>query len=110
MKISIYRFKFSNVLNTFVVQRYDVAISTLGSGPLETIIVDSVATATACINHIKNNSIGRGNFYALEKAEKYQHNLRKEFRAPENASRIVDLIKIPEESEKFRLAFYHYFR
>jgi structural maintenance of chromosome 4 len=82
----------------------------LGSGSLETIIVDTVATATACIHHIKSNNIGRGNFFALEKAEKWQQNLRQDFRAPENAPRIVDLIKLPEESEKFRLAFYHYFR
>ena len=99
-----------DVFNYYVVQRYDVAISTLGSGCLDFIIVDNVATATACINHIKNNNIGRGNFYALEKAERYKQDLRRDFRAPENAPRIVDLIKIPEESEKFRLAFYHYFR
>ena len=110
MKISLYQLKFDNILKTYVVQRYDVAISTLGAGCLDTILVDSVATATACISHIKNNNIGRGNFYALEKAEKSQQNLRKEFRAPENAPRIVDLINLPEESEKFRLAFYHYFR
>ena len=77
---------------------------------METILVDTVQTATDCINYIKNNNIGRGNFYALEKAEKYAQYLRREFRAPENASRMVDLIKLPEESEKFRLAFYHYFR
>ena len=91
-------------------QKYDVAVSTLGGGSLETIIVDSTETAKECITYIKNNNIGRGNFYALEKAETYQQNLRQQFRAPENAPRMVDLIKLPEESEKFRLAFYHYFR
>ena len=91
-------------------QKYDVAVSTLGGGSLETIIVDSTETAKECINYIKKHNIGRGNFYALEKAEAYQQSLRRQFRAPENAPRMVDLINLPEESEKFRLAFYHYFR
>ena len=82
----------------------------MGGGALETIIVDSTDTAKECINYIKQNNIGRGNFYALEKAEAYQQSLRRQFRAPENAPRMVDLIKLPEEREKFRLAFYHYFR
>ena len=77
---------------------------------MDVIIVDSTDTAKECINYLKHNNIGRGNFYALEKAEHYQQSLRRSFRAPENAPRMVDLIKLPEESEKFRLAFYHYFR
>ena len=79
-------------------------------GALETILVDETETATQCINYIKVKNIGRGNFFALEKAEKYRQNLRKDFRAPENVPRIVDLIKLREEDENFRLAFYHYFR
>ena len=91
-------------------QKYDVAISTLGGGFLETILVDSIDTGTECINYIKSNNIGRGNFYALEKAERYARDIQREFRAPENAPRMVDLIKLAPESEKFRLAFYHYLR
>merc|ERR1712203_1106931 len=91
-------------------KKYDVAISTLGGGFLETILVDSIDTGTECINYIKHNNIGRGNFYALEKAERYARDIQREFRAPENAPRMVDLIKLAPESEKFRLAFYHYLR
>ena len=91
-------------------QKYDVAVSTLGAGSLEIIIVDSTDTAKACINYLKHNNIGRGNFYALDKADGYRQSLQRDFRSPENAPRMVDLIKLPEESEKFRLAFYHYFR
>ena len=72
--------------------------------------MDSIDTGTECINYIKHNNIGRGNFYALEKAERYARDIQREFRAPENAPRMVDLIKLAPESEKFRLAFYHYLR
>ena len=98
------------MLSLFLLQKYDVAVSTVGSGALENILVDTVETATACIEYLKSNNTGRGNFFALEKAERYQQNLRKAFKSPENVPRVVDLIKIPEENEKFRLAFYHYFR
>jgi len=91
-------------------KKYDVAVSTVGSGALENILVDSVDTAKDCINYLKTNNIGRGNFYALEKAERYAQNLQRAFKSHENAPRLVDLIKLPEENEKFRLAFYHYFR
>ena len=79
-------------------------------GCLETILVDDPETAMQCINHIKVKNIGRGNFYSLDKAAKYSQYLRRDFRAPENVPRLVDLIKLREEDEKFRVAFYHYFR
>ena len=99
-----------HVIALIIFQKYDVAVSTLGGGSLDVIIVDSTDTAKDCINYLKHNNIGRGNFYSLEKAETHQENLLRPFRAPENAPRMVDLVKLPEESEKFRLAFYHYFR
>lgn len=49
-------------------QKYDVAIST-ACGPLDNIVVDTVDTAQACIEFLKNHDIGRATFIALEKQE-----------------------------------------
>ena len=77
---------------------------------MDTILVDNVDTAKACILYLKNNDIGRGNFLAHEKTERFADSLRRDFRAPENAPRLVDLIQLPDDREMFRTAFYHVFR
>ena len=91
-------------------QKYDVAISTAGGGSLDTILCDTVDTAKSCIEYLKANSVGRGNFLGHEKTGHLQGQLERQFHAPENAPRLVDLIQLPEDREMFRTAFYQYFR
>ena len=52
-------------------EKYDVAVST-ACGALDCIIVDTVDTAQACIEHLKRSGIGSGTFVALEKQEKWR--------------------------------------
>jgi len=46
--------------------KYDVAISTC-CGRLDNIVVDTVDTAQACIEYLKQYDVGRASFIALEK-------------------------------------------
>lgn len=46
--------------------KYDVAISTC-CGRLDNIVVDTVNTAQACIEYLKQSDVGRATFIALEK-------------------------------------------
>lgn len=49
-------------------QKYDIAIST-ACGPLDNIVVDTVATAQWCIEFLKKYNLGRVTIIALEKQE-----------------------------------------
>ena len=49
-------------------EQYDVAIST-ACGRLDNIVVDTVNTAQACIEHLKRYDVGRASFIALEKVQ-----------------------------------------
>lgn len=51
--------------------KYDVAIST-ACGRLDNIVVDTVNTAQACIEHLKRYDVGRASFIALEKVQHLQ--------------------------------------
>lgn len=85
-------------------EKYDVAIST-ACGPLDNIVVDTVDTATACIEFLKRNNIGSATFVALEKQERFRDIYSKPFRAPENVPRLFDLIKVTDE--RVRPVFYY---
>jgi len=90
-------------------KKYDVAVSTAGGGALDNYIVHTVQDAKKCIEFLKQNNIGRGNFYALEKAkENYSHKAYSTIETPMNVPRVFDLIKVQDEALK--PAFYHYFR
>lgn len=52
--------------------KYDVAIST-ACGRLDNIVVEDVATAQKCIQFLKDHSVGRATFIALEKVNHYMH-------------------------------------
>lgn len=80
-------------------EKYDVAIST-ACGPLDNIVVDTVDTATACIQFLKENNIGSATFVALEKQERFREIYSKPFRAPENVPRLFDLIRVADERVK----------
>ena len=85
-------------------KKYDVAISTAVGGGLDTVLVDTVDTAKKSIEYLKKSGAGRGNFLALDKTLRYEHNVTEPFRSPEDAPRLIDLITVDDES--FKTAFY----
>lgn len=84
--------------------KYDVAVST-ACGPLDDIVVDTVATAQACITYLRQHDIGRATFIALEKQQRFQAKIGRKIQTPENVHRLFDLIKV--EDERVLLAFYY---
>ena len=56
------------------------------------------------MEYLKKNNVGVGSFLALEKQEKWREILKRKFNAPENVSRLVDLIKV--RNEDYLPAFY----
>ena len=61
--------------------------------------MDSVDTAKKCIEYLKRYDIGRGNFFALDKAQKWKEKLAR-IKTPENAPRLVDLIEVEARNGK----------
>ncbi|XP_049955412.1 structural maintenance of chromosomes protein 4-like [Schistocerca serialis cubense] len=73
-------------------EMYDVAVST-ACGYLNHMVVDTVKTAQESIELLRQSNIGQASFIALEYQQK-----------PENAPRLIDLIKLADE--RVRVAFY----
>ncbi|XP_047101961.1 structural maintenance of chromosomes protein 4-like [Schistocerca piceifrons] len=84
-------------------KKYDVAIST-ACGQLDHIVVDTVRTAQKCIELLRQSKVGQAAFIALEHQEKFRSACENPPKTPENAPRIVDLVKL--EDERIRVAFY----
>lgn len=84
--------------------KYDIAVST-ACGPLDDIVVDTVATAQACITYLRQHDIGRATFIALEKQQRFQAKIGRKIQTPENVHRLFDLIRV--EDEQVLLAFYY---
>lgn len=57
-------------------EKYDVAVST-ACGSLDCIIVDTMDTAQACVESLKQSHIGQAAFMALDKQEKWREYLNK---------------------------------
>lgn len=89
-------------------KKYDVAISTVFGGALDILVTDTTDTATQCIMYLKQNDVGRASFMAYEKTTRWADKVRGNFQAPENAPRLVDLIRL--DNEDMRTVFYHYLR
>lgn len=87
-------------------KKYDVAVSTAIGGGLDRIIVDTVETATKCLEFLKANNVGRVNMLALRETTKFADKVNAQYQTPENVPRLIDLIKVQDESLK--TAFYHY--
>lgn len=83
--------------------KYDVAISTC-CGRLDNVVVDTVDTAQACIEYLKQFNVGRASFIALEKIQHLQRYCDQRNQYPENVSRLFDLVNV--EDERVRVAFY----
>ncbi|XP_047103851.1 structural maintenance of chromosomes protein 4-like [Schistocerca piceifrons] len=73
-------------------EMYDVAVST-ACGYLNRMVVDTVKTAQESIELLRQSNIGQASFIVLEYQQK-----------PENAPRLIDLIKLADE--RVRVAFY----
>ena len=63
-------------------------------------------TAKKCIEYLKRYDIGRGNFYALDKAQKWKEKLAR-IKTPENAPRLVDLIEVEVRNGKNLISNYY---
>lgn len=88
-------------------EKYDVAIST-ACGPLDNIVVDTVATAEWCIGFLKKHDIGRATFIALEKQEHLKNRANQRAKFPENVPRLYDLVRV--DDERVKTAFYYALR
>lgn len=82
-------------------QKYDVAIST-ACGALDNFVTETVEAGQQCIEYLRKNNVGRGNFICLDKLRVRD---LKPIQTPENAPRLFDLVQAKED--KFRPAFYH---
>lgn len=85
-------------------EKYDVAISSSYSEKLKWIVVDTVKTAEQCLRILKTQNIGRASFVVMERTPTARDNVI----TPENAPRLVDLVK-PKDA-KFKKAFYYILR
>ncbi|KAG6052319.1 hypothetical protein E4U39_000044 [Claviceps sp. Clav50 group G5] len=81
-------------------QKYDVAVSTACSA-LDNFVTESVESGQQCIEYLRKNNLGRGNFICLDKLKARDMS---PIQTPENAPRLFDLVKA---EDKFRPAFYH---
>eukprot|EP00092_Neocalanus_flemingeri_P022265 GFUD01024145.1.p1 GENE.GFUD01024145.1~~GFUD01024145.1.p1 ORF type:complete len:1283 (-),score=468.97 GFUD01024145.1:142-3990(-) len=89
-------------------KKYDCAVSTAGGGSLDTILVEDNETGKKCIEFLRQNDVGRGNFLALDKTKgKYDRNMQ-HIDTPMGVPRLFDLITVADE--RYRSAFYHYLR
>ncbi|KAK7432285.1 Structural maintenance of chromosomes protein 4 [Neonectria magnoliae] len=82
-------------------QKYDVAIST-ACGSLDNFVTETVDAGQQCIEYLRKNNLGRGNFICLDKLRVRDMS---PIQTPENAPRLFDLVQSKED--KFRPAFYH---
>ncbi|XP_049805337.1 structural maintenance of chromosomes protein 4-like [Schistocerca nitens] len=84
-------------------EMYDVAVST-ACGYLNHMVVDTVKTAQESIELLRQSNIGQASFIALEYQQKYHSPCYTRPETPENAPRLIDLIKLADE--RVRVAFY----
>uniref|UniRef100_A0A2A4K7F0 Structural maintenance of chromosomes protein 4 n=1 Tax=Heliothis virescens TaxID=7102 RepID=A0A2A4K7F0_HELVI len=87
--------------------KYDIAISTC-CGALDNIVVDTVETAQACVEHLKQHDIGRATFIALDKQEHLKQSYERRHQYPENAPRLFDLVNVKDP--RVLPAFYYALR
>lgn len=81
--------------------KYDVAIST-ACGALDNFVTDTVEAGQQCIEYLRKNNLGRGNFICLDKLRSRE---LAPIKTPEDAPRLYDLVRTKED--KFQPAFYH---
>eukprot|EP00897_Mesotaenium_endlicherianum_P001579 jgi/Mesen1/1449/ME000132S00395 len=77
--------------------KYDVAIST-ACGALDYILVDSGATAQACVELLRAKSLGVATFIMLDKQQGLVGAMREAVRTPEGVPRLFDLVRVRDEA------------
>ncbi|KAM0265601.1 hypothetical protein ACHAQJ_000033 [Trichoderma viride] len=82
-------------------KKYDVAVST-ACPSLDNFVTETVEAGQQCIEHLRKNNLGRGNFICLDKLR--QRDLSP-IQTPENAPRLFDLVTA--KADRFLPAFYH---
>ncbi|KZV54600.1 structural maintenance of chromosomes protein 4 [Dorcoceras hygrometricum] len=83
--------------------KYDVAISTACPG-LDYIVVETTASAQACVELLRSKNLGVATFMILEKQVEHMPRLKEKVVTPEGVPRLFDLIKV--QDERMKLAFY----
>lgn len=83
--------------------KYDVAISTACPG-LDSMVVETVETAQACIDYLRKNKLGYATFICLNKLRKFDLGPIKTPGNPMSVKRLFDLIT--PKDKKFLPAFY----
>lgn len=83
--------------------KYDVAISTACSA-LDSMVVESVETAQACIDYLRKNKLGYANFVCLDKLRNFDMGPIQTPGNPTSVKRLFDLIT--PKDKKFLPAFY----
>ena len=82
--------------------KFDVAVTT-AVGTLNNMVVDTVDEAQDCIAHLRKHSVGRANFYVLEKLNISQQSMQP-IQTPDQTPRLFDLIT--PKHPRFAPAFY----
>ncbi|KAG7663523.1 SMC4 [[Candida] subhashii] len=85
-------------------EKYDVAISTAAGAGLDSMVVETVETAQACINYLRKNKLGYANFICLNKLRNFNVAPIQTPGDPAKVKRLFDLIQ--PTSAKFAPAFY----
>ncbi|KAJ7262256.1 RecF/RecN/SMC [Mycena haematopus] len=80
--------------------KYDIAISTACPG-LHHMVVDKVEQAQSCIQHLRDQNLGRATFTVLEKLKS---DGMEPIPTPENVPRLFDLVR--PKDDRFAKAFY----
>lgn len=83
--------------------KYDVAISTAAPG-LDSMVVETVETAQACIEYLRKNRLGYANFVCLDKLRSFDLRPISTPGSPATVKRLFDLITA--QDPKFLPAFY----
>ncbi|RCI09321.1 hypothetical protein L249_1387 [Ophiocordyceps polyrhachis-furcata BCC 54312] len=81
--------------------KYDVAVST-ACPSLDNFVTQTVEAGQQCIEYLRKNNLGRGNFICLDKLRVRDMST---LDTPEGAPRLFDLVRA--KADEFRPAFYH---
>lgn len=85
---------------------FDAAASN-ASGALDNFVVETTEDAQAAVKYLRDKRLGLATFIILDKQRQYQAQVNEKVKTPENAPRLVDLVKCEDE---MRVAFFYAFR
>jgi len=85
-------------------KKYDIAVSS-ATNALDNILVESSSDAQKILEYLRRNNLGRLTCIILDKQAHNSQRMAQKTSIPEDAPRLIDLIKPAEE--RFAVAFYH---